>query len=183
MDDGAGGIRWLIILHLILILCIWFLPLMMYQDLPDTVPVHFDSHGKPDEFASKTSWSFWGIPLVGTILGAVALILLRFPQAFNHPRRREVAELPENLRPQVYAILKQMMLAIFICVDLVMLAVEYGILESARTGTMTQSIPLILVLAALPLLLMIYYLPRIGRTVDRLKRIASMNQPSAAAHH
>lgn len=182
MDESAGSIRWLVVVHLMLVFCLWLLPLVMYQDLPDTVAVHFDSRGNPDSYASKTSWSFWGIPLVGTLIGAAALILLRFPQTFNHPRRREVAALPENLRPQVYAILKQMVLAIFVCVDLVMLVVEYGILQSAKTGVLTQSVPLILILAASPLLLMIFYLPRIGRAVERLKKVASTNQPPVAAH-
>jgi uncharacterized membrane protein len=182
MDESAGGIRWLIIVHLMLVLCLWLVPLMMYQDLPETVPIHFDSHGNPDSYAPKASWSFWSIPLVGTVLGAVALFLLRYPQSFNHPRQREVRALPEHLRPQVYVILQQMLLAVFICVDVVLLVIGYGVVASAKSGRMTQSVPLILGLAAFPLVLIVYYLPKIGRTCDRLKRIASTNSPSTVHH-
>jgi len=182
MEEGAGSRRWLIILHLVLILCVWILPLMMIQELPDTVPVHFDAHGNPDSYATKTSFSLWILPVMATVLGMLVLILIRFPKLFNHPRRREVAKLPEHLRPQVYAILIEMMLVVFICMDILMFVIEYGALTSARTGHLSQSVPLILVIAFFPLALLIYYLPRIGKTVDRLKKIAATESASATAH-
>ena len=156
---------------------------MMYQDLPETIPVHFDSHGNPNKYESKSGLSLWGLPVLATAMGLGALFLIRFPKLFNHPRKQEVAELPEHLRPQVYVILKQFMLAVFLCVDALFVVIEYGILRGAKTGHVGDILPLTLVLAAFPIVLTIYFLPRIGRTVDRLKQIASMNQPSAAAHH
>jgi len=182
MDESTGSIRWLVVIHLALMLCLWLLPLMMYQDLPDTVAIHFDAHGEPDSYAAKTSWSLWGLPLVGAGLGLMFLVIIRFPRAMNHPRQREVAQLPEHLRPQVYAILIQMMLVVALVVDVLFLVIEYGIFASAKSGHLTQSVPVILALAALPIVLIIYYLPRIGRTIDRLKRIADTNSPSPAQH-
>ena len=170
-SEGAGRI--LALVHLLLLIVLWVVPLVYYDQLPDQVAVHFDRHGQPDRYAPKSSLTFWGIPIVGTVMVILSFLLLRFPQTFNHPRKREVKELPPDLREPVYDILRSMMLAIFICMDATMIAVEYLIVASAMSGTMQMNWPLVLVPALLPLALLIVYLPKIGRKVDEMKALAA----------
>jgi len=164
-----GTARWLAWIHIALLIWIWWVPLSAYDQLPDQVPVHFDGKGNPNRFAAKSGWELWSLPIVATLLGIGVFVLLRFPQACNYPRKDEVKALPPELREQVYAILREMMMAVFVCVDLLFLFIIKGIVAGARTGHAEVNWVPIVLFAAGPLLLMVYYLPRISRTIDRLK--------------
>lgn len=166
-SEGAGRI--LALVHLALIIFLWVVPAVYYDQLPDQVPVHFDRQGHPDRFAPKSSFTFWVIPVIGTAVGLLAFLVLRFPQTFNHPRRKEVKELPPALREPVYDILRSLMLSICICMDATLIAVDYLIVKSALLGTMQMSWPLVMVPALLPLGLLVYYLPKVSRKVDEMK--------------
>lgn len=61
-----------------------------YPSLPETVPVHFGSDGKPDSFSSKTA--LWFLPGLGIVIYGLANFLNNRPHLFNYP----VAITPEN---------------------------------------------------------------------------------------
>ncbi|HUU46540.1 MAG TPA: DUF1648 domain-containing protein [Acidobacteriota bacterium] len=169
MFPREGAARWLVILHLVLLMAIWLVPLAAWQELPDQVPVHFDAKGNPDRHASKSSLSFWLMPIVATVMGILFFVALRFPQVYNHPRKNDVKALPPKMREPVYDILREMMLAIALCIDAIMLYVVWLIVAAARSGGMDLYWPVFAVFMVAPLAVALYYLRRIGRMVDELK--------------
>lgn len=73
--------RWL--LGCLLLTCLafagagWFY-VAKYDDLPDTVPTHWNIHGEPDAWTAKTD-VFWVFFLMPTLMAVFALLLPVFP--------------------------------------------------------------------------------------------------------
>lgn len=59
--------------------------IMLWQQLPAQIPIHFDFAGEPDQYASKTMVVF-GIPLLMAILNVVTHVLLN-----NDPKQQNSA--------------------------------------------------------------------------------------------
>jgi len=70
------------ILAIVGLLC--FLGFMIYQyaNLPDTIPTHFNSEGKPDSYGSKKD--MWLFPAVALVLYAILTLISRIPEKLNY---------------------------------------------------------------------------------------------------
>jgi uncharacterized membrane protein len=167
--------RFLFFLHIALIIAQWVLPLAMMSSLPDQVPVHFDLAGNPDRFASKTSWEMWLGSSIGTVLGMIVIVLMRFPGAYNVPRKAEIAALPATQRERMHDIMREMLLAIFTVVQILMLAMIATIFAIASSTPMKMPWVLIVAFLAVPMVVVIVYLVRISRAVDDAKREAGLS--------
>ncbi len=142
----------------------------MYDSLPDQIAVHFDWQGHPNRYASKHGWELWILPLVATALGALFAALLKIPQAYNFPGKDQLALIPVERRQSIYDILREMMLAIAVCVDLIMVGVMAMVVAAACSATMAFSGFFIVVCFILPLVPLIYYLPKLNRAISALRR-------------
>ena len=67
------------------IIAVWVLAITNYNNLPDTIPVHFNETGQADGFGGKVN--ILTLPLIATILFVGLTILNRFPHIFNYPTR------------------------------------------------------------------------------------------------
>lgn len=65
------------------ILAIWVLTITSYTNLPDTIPIHYNSAGYADGFGGKAT--ILTLPLIATILFIGMTILNKFPHIFNYP--------------------------------------------------------------------------------------------------
>jgi uncharacterized membrane protein len=170
MIPQTGTGRILFFLHLALILAQWLLPLAAISSLPDQVPVHFDMSGNPDRYASKNSWEMWFGGYVGTFLGVLVLGLLKIPGSYNMPRKAEIALLPLRQRERLHDLMREMLLALFCTVQALVLTMVALIFAFA--GATTFKFPWILIVAfiLLPMLVLLLYVWRVSRAVDRAKR-------------
>jgi uncharacterized membrane protein len=75
--------RVLEILGWLSVLAIWILTLTSYQNLPQTVPIHYNFVGEADGFGDKTTILI--LPLFASLLFVAITILNKFPHAFNYP--------------------------------------------------------------------------------------------------
>lgn len=66
-----------------LLAVIWILAIVSYSNLPDTIPIHFNSQGEADGFGNKTH--VFTLPLVATILSIGLTSLNQYPYLFNYP--------------------------------------------------------------------------------------------------
>tara|TARA_R110001592_G_scaffold6901_3_gene38104 strand:- start:2555 stop:3073 length:519 start_codon:yes stop_codon:yes gene_type:complete len=62
---------------------IWVLVFLNFQDLPETIPIHFNAAGKADGFGSK--WSILTLPIIASVLYVGMTILNKYPHVFNYP--------------------------------------------------------------------------------------------------
>jgi uncharacterized membrane protein len=89
------------------------LPLVYLNELPETIPVHFNGAGVPDGYGSRSS--LWLLPLIGMSIYLMMTILSAFPHIYNYP----VKITPENaivqyrLASRLMRILKTLILVIF----------------------------------------------------------------------
>lgn len=71
------------ILGWVSILAIWVLTITNYTNLPDTIPIHYNSSGEADGFGGKGN--ILTLPLIATVLFVGMTILNKFPHVFNYP--------------------------------------------------------------------------------------------------
>jgi len=67
---------------------------MYYQDLPESVPMHFDASGQPDRFGDKAELIM--LPALATLMYGFMFVLSKFPRQLNYP----VQITPENAAQQ-----------------------------------------------------------------------------------
>jgi uncharacterized membrane protein len=68
----------------ILLLLMWIYTAFHFNQLPDTIPVHFNVKGETDRFGSK--YTIWLLPLIVTGVAVFLGYLSRFPHTFNYPQ-------------------------------------------------------------------------------------------------
>jgi uncharacterized membrane protein len=67
-----------------LLLCtMWVYIIIVYENLPDTIPIHYNALGSPDNFGKK--WMILSLPIVSTVLFIGLTFLNYFPETFNYP--------------------------------------------------------------------------------------------------
>lgn len=65
------------------LLIIWTLVITYYQNLPDTIPIHYNVKGEADGFGNKSHMLM--LPILATVLFAGMTILNKYPHIFNYP--------------------------------------------------------------------------------------------------
>ncbi len=81
----------------------------LWPDVPARVPVHFGPNGQPDAWADRSVWSWFGVPLVGLALAALAEAQMRWSLArpdapgINIPNKKAILALPPEKRAPVLA--------------------------------------------------------------------------------
>jgi uncharacterized membrane protein len=89
------------------------LPIIYYNDLPESIPSHFNAAGQPDDFSSKSS--LWFLPITSVFMYLLMTVIEAFPHIYNFP----VEITPENALTQyriatrLIRILKTVIIVIF----------------------------------------------------------------------
>lgn len=169
-QTGIG--RFLFFFHIALIAAQWLVPLAAMSSLPEEIPIHFDLSGNPDGYGSRAT--LWLLPVIATFLGFLAIALLQYPSSFNVPGRADIAALPEKQRFPIHDLMREMLLAIFVVVQIIMLSVTGLIIAFVGAKTFPFPTYLILSFVVMPLVIVIVYLIRVSRALDRAKREAGI---------
>lgn len=167
-QTGIG--RFLFFLHIALIAAQWLVPLAAMSSLPEEIPIHFDFSGNPDGYGARAT--LWLLPVIATFLGFLAIVLLQYPSSFNVPGRADIAALPEKQRLPIHDLMREMLLAIFVVVQVICLSVTGLIIASVHAENFAFPTNLILSFVVAPLAVVIMYLVRVSRALDRAKREA-----------
>lgn len=109
------------------VICIWIGYLgYIYQDLPSTIPTHFNAKGVPDGWGHKNT--IWLLPLVGIAsIGLIIFIMIKGGNKINYPVKitPENKAQQERMMKQFLQVLIIMMLALFIYISWI--SVQIGI--------------------------------------------------------
>ena len=65
-----------------LLLVMWYFTISNYAELPDTVAMHFNAKGEPDDYGSKGM--IWLLPILGTVIYFIMLVLTKYPHLHNY---------------------------------------------------------------------------------------------------
>lgn len=149
--------------------------MIAYDSLPDRIPVHFNLSGEADRWADRSGYSLWLMPMIWTLLGLLLLIVLRFPRAFNFPRKAEVLALPLEYQQSVHRLNRKLLLAVCVLTGGLFVYLQQAIIDSAYAGTSTLSLFGVFAPLAGMMAILIVYLVRIRRVVDEAVKAAKDN--------
>jgi len=121
------------VISLTLFLGTWTLLLLNYSALPDSIPVHFNVVGEPDDWAAKGSFmATWLLPTLMTILAAGFALVYRYPKYANLPTTVLIDLLPKEKRQMVILTIRSMIVSLSAIVLLLMFVLEYSTIATAR---------------------------------------------------
>lgn len=128
------------------LIVLWGYVILTYNELPDTIPIHFNFKNEPDNYGSKMT--LFVLPVVATVVFALFTVLLKMPQKLNYP----VKITPENAQQQYRyssALLRYMKMAI----ALSFLLMSYEISQAVKgvDPRLKYSLPVTLALLLVPL--------------------------------
>lgn len=103
---------------------LWWLALMSYSQMPDTIPTHYNLAGEADDYGSKET--ILALPVIGTVLFVGMTIVNRYPHIFNYPT--EITT--ENAMKQ-YTIATRMIRYLKLVVLLVFLLIVFKTLQTS----------------------------------------------------
>ncbi|WP_378186990.1 DUF1648 domain-containing protein [Aquimarina sp. W85] len=112
------------ILSLLVLLIIWVVPLIFYIDLPETIPIHYNSAGKVDEFGHKRN-IFLG-PSLALLLYIGVMLLSKKLHLFNKTPTYEKKDVLKD-----YTIAIRLIRVIQLIVEVVLALVVLRTLQSA----------------------------------------------------
>lgn len=121
--------------------------LYQYRLLPDTIPTHFNSSGKPDDYGRKDA--IWVLPVIALVTYAILTMVSRFPQSFNFPVNITHA----NAKKQ-YTMAIRLIRILKLIVVLIFFYIGIGTVSVARNQDQTIGLwflPVVLGLTLLPI--------------------------------
>ena len=136
----------------IMLSVLWIRTAITYFDLPDTIPIHYNASGVPDDFGSKTTLIM--LPIIGTILFGILTYLNKHPHIFN----KSTVLTRENIEQEyIYAtrLLRFYKLAIVIIFSLIVLFTYLTAMGKAK-GLGVWFLPFIICLMTIPTIYFIY---------------------------
>lgn len=140
-----------VLINIVLLGLMWLVTIFVFTKLPDTIPVHFNFSGKPDDYGNKLTILI--LPLIATIIYFGFTQLIKHPHIFNYLTK--ITE--ENARRQ-YSIATRMMRFILLAVLFIftiIIVVIYLTAINMVDGPGAWFIPLILSIFIIPLFIFI----------------------------
>ncbi|HEY2422385.1 MAG TPA: DUF1648 domain-containing protein [Neobacillus sp.] len=93
------------VLSICLLAITFFHLFLIWNNLPEKVPMHFNAAGNVDGWGGKIS--IWFLPILSLILFVMILILSKFPQVFNFP-----VTITEENAPKLYLEARRMLVIV-----------------------------------------------------------------------
>ncbi len=126
---------------------LWVLTSILYFNLPDIIPIHYNASGVPDNFGSKSTIII--LPFIGTLLFWILTKLNRHPHIFNS----KSVTIHENAAQQYNSatrIIRFLKVAIVIIFSLIILF-TYLTATGKTTGLGVWFLPFIFSLTIIPM--------------------------------
>ena len=83
------------VVALISLVALILIPILNYNNLPATIPTHFNAVGVPDGYGGKGT--LWLLPVIGFFMYLMMTVVQLFPQIYNYP-----VEITEENAPRQY---------------------------------------------------------------------------------
>lgn len=140
-------------ISIVLLILLIIYTLLSYQDLPDSIPTHFNSRGEADDFGSKTILIF--LPILVIVLYIGLFILNKYPHIHNY-----MLNITEENALKNYRFSTKIVRYTNLFMAIVFMLVQYMIVESSHGRSFSFEnwfVPVILgVSFIVPIILIIY---------------------------
>lgn len=115
-------------------------PIYYFNELPETIPRHFNAAGEPDGFSQKNI--IWILPAIGVVMYIGMFFLNKFPHIFNYPSEITI----ENAERQ-YRIATKLMRTLNMLISASFFYIGYSTIQTAlnkQDGLGTLFLPVFL---------------------------------------
>ncbi|MBN8836907.1 MAG: DUF1648 domain-containing protein [Sphingobacteriia bacterium] len=133
------------------LLFMWLYVLYAFTKLPDTIPIHYNYHGKADNYGSK--YVIFILPLVISALFLLLTILNHYPHKFNYLKK-----ITEDNAMQQYKAATKSLRIVKLVIVLFMNDVVFSIIKGADTKETSLGfwfLPLFLLAIILPIVVLL----------------------------
>jgi uncharacterized membrane protein len=137
----------------------WILALQVIPTLPPRIPTHFGLSGAPDGYGPASSLWFFPAFVTGMYLLLTAMRFLP-SRLWNYP-----VAITERNRVGVYALGREMLPVMKVCTMLVLLAVEWELIDAATHGSLSPSFSATIFTPVLLLIGVVFYYVKRMRAV------------------
>ncbi len=139
----------------IILILLWYDVISNFRNLPETIPSHFNLHGKADSFGSK--YNIFVVPIISTALAIALLFLARFPHLFNYP-----ITITEKNAEQIYGLSARFLRMLILYITTVFYFLNRAALFSSLNSTNKITTLYVLALVVGTFALLIAYLVKLG---------------------
>jgi uncharacterized membrane protein len=105
----------------------WLLPIFVYSDLPDEIPMRIDGSGNVSTTGNKTT--IFLLPIIGTFSFLLISIIRRYPHTFNYS-----VPITEDNALEQYTNSTRMLRYLNLSISLTFLLIMHQIIETASSG-------------------------------------------------
>jgi uncharacterized membrane protein len=102
-----------------------------WQELPQTIPIHFNYFGVADSWVTKNFFSLYLIPIIHLLLFGLFLLLYRYPQYTHWPETLILMTVEKDKREKVFEVLRSMNVIILLLISLLFGYLQFGIIATA----------------------------------------------------
>ncbi len=116
------------IITIVALIAAWYYIIIMWNEIPNIVPTHFNFKGQANSYGNKDS--LFILPIISTVIFIIFNILSMFPQILNYP----VKITEENAEKQ-YKNAKLLLMVLMTELSVLFLYIEWGSIHSALTAS------------------------------------------------
>lgn len=136
-----------------LLVYIWVHFAMVFGELPETVPSHFNSAGQPDSYSGKNFLFF--LPILATGLYILMFVLTKYPHQHNY-----MVNITEENAPQQYRFSVTVLRVVNLLCTIMFAYINYQILLGAKTNETDLGMGFVITIIGasilLPIVILIY---------------------------
>ena len=132
-----------------ILLLMWIHLFIEYSSLPETVPVHFNASGKPDNYGGKLFLLF--LPFLATVMYAGLFLLNRFPHLHNY-----MVNITEENALVQYRFSSRVLRIVNLLCTLLFAYINYKIIIGAKSNTSELGTWFLITVIGISLLLPIF---------------------------
>ncbi|KXX71318.1 DUF1648 domain-containing protein [Flammeovirga sp. SJP92] len=134
------------IIAILVLLLIWLLPLMVYEELPNEIAIHFNAQGIPDNYGHKST--LFILPVVSSLLFILLTVLNKYPHTFNYP-----TVITEENAERQYMLSTRFMRFLKLAILIVFLVIVYKTIEMDPEGLGVFFMPFVLLITFVPIII------------------------------
>ncbi|WP_044212031.1 DUF1648 domain-containing protein [Flammeovirga sp. OC4] len=128
---------------IVILIITWILPLVVYNDLPEEIAIHFNAKGIPDSYGPKSS--LFSLPIFSLLLFLLLTILNKYPHTFNYP-----VEITEENALKQYTLSTRFIRFLKLSILIVFLFIVYKSISLNPEGLGNFFLPFVFIITFVP---------------------------------
>lgn len=133
----------------IAVVCLWVYTVLSVNNLPDTIPIHFDINNQPDNYGSRHT--LWLLPVIATLIVGFLQLSQRAPDKINYP-----VKITEENKSRQQQLVLLLLGYVGLLIPTLFLFIVYSIVRTVHHGTFEFSILVLIGAVLLPIV--VYFL-------------------------